>query len=59
MNQVIGLKSKTIYFEGDGIACRRFINQNSLTRKSKKGGEKKSTFGFSEALRIIECELNV
>lgn len=54
MNHVIGLKSKTIYFEGDGIACRRFINQNSLTRKSKKGGETKSTFGFSEALRIIE-----
>ena len=54
MHQVIGFKSKNVYFEGNDIACRRFINQNSLTKKSKKGGEVKSTFGFSEALRIIE-----
>lgn len=54
MHQVIGFKSKIIYFEGDGIACRRFINQSSLTKRSKKGSEIKSKFGFYEALRIIE-----
>jgi len=54
MHQVIGLKTKKLYFEGDAIACRRFINdsQQPAMIKNRKSG-KVLKFGFEEALRII------
>lgn len=40
---------------GDAIACRRFINDNSILKTVGKGKseKKRSEFGFKEALRIV------
>ena len=56
--QVVGTKTKNIYFMGDAIACRRYINDNSVTKQFNSGipgktGKKRSEFGFKEALRIV------
>ncbi len=53
--QVVGTKTKNIYFMGDAIACRRYINDNSISKTVGKGRseKKRSEFGFKEALRIV------
>lgn len=53
--QVVGTKTKQIYFTGDPISCRRFINGNAILKTDKYGDSKKkrSEFGFKEALRIV------
>lgn len=54
IQSVIGLETHKVYFKGDPIACRRFINDSQV----KKGFEtrvksKMLIFGFDEALKII------
>lgn len=53
--KVVGTKTKNIYFTGDAIACRRYINDNSILKTVGKGRseKKRSEFGFKEALRIV------
>lgn len=56
--QVVGTKTKNVYFTGDAIACRRFINDNSVIKQFDSGipgktGKKRIEFGFKEALRIV------
>ena len=54
VQQVVGMKTNNIYFTGDAIACRRFINGNEIIKTTGKGNSQKvrSEFGFKEALRI-------
>lgn len=54
-HKVIGNKTKVIYFIGNAIACRRYINSNSIVKHTGKGRSEKtrSEFGFDEALQII------
>ncbi|KQB80975.1 hypothetical protein AN225_05595 [Leuconostoc lactis] len=57
-HQVVGMKSSKVYFKGDAIACRRYINDNSVVKQLDSGipgkrGKKRSEFGFDEALRIV------
>ncbi|WP_253278992.1 hypothetical protein [Leuconostoc lactis] len=52
------MKSSKVYFKGDAIACRRYINDNSVVKQLDSGipgkrGKKRSEFGFDEALRIV------
>lgn len=55
MHKIIGIKTNNIYFTGDAIACRRFINASAEMKRAGKGKSTKvrSVFGFSEALRIV------
>ena len=53
--QVVGTKTKNIYFTGDAIACRRFINDNAILKTVGKGKseKKRSEFEFKEVRRIV------
>lgn len=48
---VVGVETEKIYYTGDAISCRRFINESAVTVKNKKQTHIES--GFKEALRIM------
>lgn len=49
--EVVGVETEKIYYTGDAISCRRFINESAVTVKNKKQTHIES--GFKEALRIM------
>lgn len=54
VQQVVGVKTNNIYFTGDAIACRRFINDNQEAKHVASGKKfKKSNYNvLKEAMRI-------
>jgi hypothetical protein len=53
MEQVIGYKTKTVYFEGSAPACRHFINDLSIITKKTKGRKAMTKLKLTEPLLIV------